>query len=177
MTTVRPAHVLLLVLVLPSSPLIADAQSGPARSDLDQSASVDTSPVDAETSALSESPDQATEQGSDRPKLAFDPAQVGLPGFTDPRASAEDYAEVMSLIEARIAQLEAEGRNRVQEDATERSLDRAEDARIALLGELRTAVQRESVLAARLRELDGALAESQAAAETGETPDLDLGVE
>jgi small-conductance mechanosensitive channel len=157
--------------------LITSAQSGPARSDLDQSGSVDTRPVDAETSALSESPDQASEQGTDRPKLAFDPAQVGLPGFTDPRASAEDYAEIMSLIEARIAELEAEGRNQVQEDATEQTLDPVQDPRIALLGELRTAVQRESVLAARLRELDGALAESQAAAETGEPPDLDLGVE
>lgn len=72
------------------------------------------------------------------------------------------YAETILLIDARIAELEAAGRDPEQGDATAQTPAPVVDARIALLGELRTAVQRESVLAARLRELDGALAESQA---------------
>ncbi len=183
MTNASPVQSLILALVLLTSPLITSAQSEPARSDLEQVGSVDTSTADAETSEVSESPDQtpgqrrdpSSEQRTDRPDIAFDPAQVGLPGFTEPRASAEDYAETILLIDARIAELEAAGRDPEQGDATAQTPDPVVDARIALLGELRTAVQRESVLAARLRELDGALAESQAAAEPSDL--LDLGVE
>ncbi len=141
----------------------------------EQSGSIDTGTADAATSELSESPDQAPGHRPDGPKIAFDPALVGLPGFTEPRSTADDYAKVMSLIDARISELEAAGRDPEQDDSAERIADTVQDARIALLGELRTAVQRESVLAARLRELDGTLAESLTDAETAES--LDLGVE
>lgn len=118
----------------------------------------------------------AAEQTEEQAQVAFDPAEVGLPGLIAPRASSEDYAAVLGLIDERLAALED---LQAQQQAAEPDAEtdagaepQAADPRLAALRALRSAVQRESLLSARIREIDEALAELQSAVETREAPDL-----
>jgi small-conductance mechanosensitive channel len=89
---------LLFWLALPL-PAAADAATDPAAAPVQ---GIDGAETPAEQAADA---DVAPEQEADA--LAFDPAQVGLPGLPQPMTSAEDFQAALTLIDARITELEA----------------------------------------------------------------------
>ncbi|MBK1631283.1 hypothetical protein CKO31_11140 [Thiohalocapsa halophila] len=157
--------------------------SASAQSNTDTAAS-DADPI--EGTASTEGP-QATpeamrpEQDADR--LTFDPADIGLPALPRPMMSAEDFSQTVTLIDSRLADLEAEAERADAADDGPREgladgLDEDPDAeragadagkapadeaartgRIERLRSLRATVQRRALLKQRLGRLEDDLAE------------------
>lgn len=103
------------------------------------------------------------------PRVAFDPAEVGLPGLLDPRSSSDDFARALALIDGRLAELETRLSGMDQDE----SEGVADDPRVVRLEELHAAVQRGSVVAARIRALDETIAPSTAEIANGALVDVD----
>lgn len=101
-------------------------------------------------------------------RVAFDPAGVGLPGFLDPRSSGDDFNRALALIDERLAELETP-----LSDLDQGESENFDDPRIARLEELHAAVQRGSVVAARIRAFDESVALSIAEIANGALVDVD----
>jgi small-conductance mechanosensitive channel len=109
------------------------------------------------------------EQDADR--LTFDPADIGLPALPRPMVSAEDFSQTVTLINSRLAELEAEAERtdgpdedqdaeRADADAGKAPADEAtRTGRIELLRSLRATVQRRALLKQRLGRLEDDLTE------------------
>lgn len=100
------------------------------------------------------------------PRAPFDPALVGLQGLPNALETQEDFNLAIELVDGRIAQINASHLESTQaETQTDESgpgaVVEGDDPRITSLQALRLAVQRGAAYAARLRELDAALASQQ----------------
>ncbi|MCF7992427.1 MAG: mechanosensitive ion channel [Thiohalocapsa sp.] len=175
---VRLSSLLLFLFLSFSLSLSASAQSNT------DTAASDADPVEGESST--EEPQatrKATRPEQDADRLTFDPADIGLPALPRPMVSAEDFSQTVTLIDSRLAELEAEAERtdaaddgpgegladgldedpdaeRADADAGKAPADEAtRTGRIELLRSLRATVQRRALLKQRLGRLEDDLAE------------------
>jgi len=155
--------------------LLCLSLSAAAQSSTDSAAS-DTDPVeDAAGADEQQATPEPTQPDQAADRLTFDPADIGLPALPRPMVSAEDFSQTVTLIDNRLAELEAEAEQtegpgdgqdedpneqRAAADAEKATADAAtRTGRIELLRSLRATVQRRALLKQRLGRLEDDLAE------------------